>query len=154
MEINCDGAESEMFKPRPEQKRVFGASKPTPKPKVKPKSKPKTKIPRKIQIQTSRPKQPLPTPKPAKPAEWKCCAGSGAQTLGISSTDYYGPLLLEKPQFDRYGVAVTKQTLDEMKKQFGMDIDEKQCPEDAGPHAGTHCGLRLWRFLRQKQLLA
>lgn len=82
---------------------------------------------------------PAPAVVAVAPSEWECKAGSsGAQKmLNIDTKDYYGPLMTP-----------------EMRKELDALLPEgrKVClsSDEAGPHAGMHCGLRHLLHLRRK----
>jgi hypothetical protein len=86
-------------------------------------------------------------PKKLAPSTWECCLGpSVGYQLGVSTEDYYGAQM----------TAEMRTELENLKIAMHWN-NNTSCPSTdiAGPHAGTHCGLRLLVHLRreQKQLL-
>ena len=81
------------------------------------------------------------TPIPVPDAKWKCCVASGAAVLGVDLKHYYGSEMTKE----------MRQELKDLKVQ--LNYEGPKCPptQEAGPHAGNSCGLRLLYYLRRKR---
>lgn len=76
-------------------------------------------------------------PSRAKSAPWGCCMNQTAKMLDIPTSEY-----LPK-SFDAH-------KLEQLKKQLNYTGSACPATEIAGPHAGTHCGMRLYMHLQHE----
>lgn len=84
--------------------------------------------------------------KPSADRDWKCSAGSGVILLNIDTKDYYGPLMTAEM---REELDLRLNSRDEIQIR---DEGKQPClsSDEAGPHAGMHCGLRHLLHLRRQ----